>query len=353
MIPRPFFVTLCCLSLVSCEKASPPTVKSAPPTAVQAVRPERGDIQRWLTRPAQVRAQQQAVLYAKITGYLKSLAVDEGDVVRAGDLLAEIEVPELLAQGAKRRAELEAARIEHDRQSEARRKSPDLVTPQLVDAAKARLDLAQADLQAHETHVSFTRITAPFAGVITRRWVDPGAFIPAATASSSPQTSALLTLMDFNTVRIEVAVPEPEVPFVKAGCTVHLSCDSLRDQILSGKITRFAHALDDMTRTMNAQIEMPNPGLALRPGMFIEVRIALEQHKGTLLVPAEALISEKLKTSVFFAVEGKAKKTAVKVGFNDSTRVEIIEGVKPEDSVILAGKLSLSDGQAITITVTQ
>lgn len=353
MPPRYFFFMVASVLLAACEKAAPPAIKPAPPVSVQVVQPERGDIERWLTRPAQVRPQQQAVLMAKISGYLKTVSVDEGDAVKAGDVLAEIEVPELVAEGAQCQAELDAARIEHERQVEAVRKSPDLVMPQRLDTAKARFEMAQASLLAHETKAGFTRITAPFSGIITKRWADPGAFIPAATASSRPETSALLTLMDFNTVRIEVAIPEREVPFVKTGNVVTLGGESLTGQKLSGKITRFAHALDDATRTMNAQIEMPNPGLDLRPGMFIDARIALEKHSGVLLVPVEALITEKLKTSVFLAAEGKAGKTVVKAGFHDGTRVEIIEGVKPEDKVILAGRLSLSDGQAISIADAQ
>jgi len=338
---------VCTLLLASCRKPTPLVIKPAAPVPVQTVTLEKGDIQRWLTRPAQVRALQQAVLYAKITGYLKSLAVDEGDAVKAGQVLAEIEVPELEAEGAKYRAELDAARVEYGRLEGSRKKSPDLIMPQAVDAAKARFDIAKAALQRHETQVGFTHITAPFDGVVTKRWADPGAFIAAATASSSPETSALLTVMDFSTVRVEAAIPEPDVPFVKDGNAVTLQSASLPGETLRGKVTRFAHALDEMTRSMNAQIELPNPGGKLRPGMFVEARIALEERQGVALIPTEALITEKLKTSVFLAVDGKAKKTVVKAGFSDGAKVEILEGIKPGDAVILAGKLSLSDGQSI------
>ena len=340
-------VFLTALLLASCHEAAPPVIKPPPPTQVQTVTLEKGDIQRWLTRPAQVRAQQQAVLFAKITGYLKSLAVDEGDAVKAGQVLAEIEVPELEAEGAKSRAELDVARIEYERLESSRKKSPDLITPQAVDSAKARLDVAKAGLQQHEIQVSFTHIHAPFDGIITKRWADPGAFIAAATASSHPETSALLTVMDFSTVRIDAAIPEPDVPFVKDGNPVTIQCAALPGETVRGKVTRFAHALDEMTRSMNAQIELPNPGGKLRPGMFVEARIALEEHKDASLIPADALITEKLKTSVFLAVDGKVKKTAVKAGLSDGAKVEILEGIKPGDAVILAGKLSINDGQSI------
>lgn len=339
--------------LASCDKPAPPQIKPAPPVAVTTVSVEPGDVKRWVMRPAEVRAWQQAVLYAKITGYLKSVAVDEGDAVKSGQPLAEIEVPELAAEGAKCRAERDAARVEFDRLEAGRKKSPDLITPQSVDAAQAKLAVAQAALQRHGTMADFTRITAPFDGIVTKRWADPGAFIAAATAGSRPESAALLTVMDFSKVRIEVDIPAPEVPHVRAGNAVTLTSESLPGRTLSGTVTRFAHALDEDTRSMRAQIELANADGALRPGMFVEARIAVEERKNAPLIPAEALVTEKLKTSVFLAVDGKAKKTAVQAGFNDGKQVEILDGIPPGAAVILAGKLSLSDGQPVAAHAAQ
>lgn len=345
----PYILLLGAVSALFAACAEPPSsvIDPAPAAAVQTVFPEKGDVRRWLTRPAQVRAIRQVVLYAKITGYLQSLAVDEGDVVKAGQVVAEIEVPELVAEAAKCRAELDAARIEYERLEKGRKRSSDLVTPQSVDAAEARFHIAQAILRRHEVSVGFTRILAPFDGVVTKRWVDPGAFIAAATASSNPQTSALLTVMDFSRVRVEIAIPEPEVPFVKTGALVSLVGDSLPDGGLEGAVTRFAYALDEATRSMSAQVELPNLHGSLRPGMFVEARIAVEEHRGAWLVPTETVVTEKLKTSVFLVVDGKAKKVAVRAGFNDGRKVEILDGIGPADAVILAGKLQLREGQSV------
>jgi len=184
---------------------------------VQTVQPKRGQIARKITLPATIAPYQQATLYAKVAGYLKSISVDKGDLVKQGQLLAEIEVPELLADQAKFAAEVQVAEVDYKRVQNAQKKAPDLVVPQTVDDAKAKFDVARANQERNETLLSFTKITAPFSGVITRRMVDPGAFIPAATSGSAAQTAALLTLMDFDTVRVQVAIPEPEVPFVKEG----------------------------------------------------------------------------------------------------------------------------------------
>ena len=161
------------------------------PVNVQTSQPRRGPIARKITLPAEVAPYQQATLYAKVAGYLKSISVDKGDVVKQGDLLAEIEVPELLADKAKFAAEVQVAEIDYKRVQNAQKKAPDLVVPQTVDDAKGKFDVARANQERNDTLLGFTKITAPFSGIITRRLVDPGAFIPAASSGSAAQTAAL------------------------------------------------------------------------------------------------------------------------------------------------------------------
>ena len=123
-------------------------------------------------------AYQQATLYAKVAGYLKTIAVDKGDAVKEGALLAEIEVPELIADRAKFKAELEVAQIDYQRVSDAQKKASDLVVPQTVDNARGKLEIAKANLERNETLLGFARITAPFGGTVTRRPGPPGAGSP-------------------------------------------------------------------------------------------------------------------------------------------------------------------------------
>ena len=168
--------------------------------------------------------------------------------------------------------------------------------------------MAQANLKRVTDLLAYAKITAPFAGIVTRRWVDVGAFIPAATSSSAAKNAALLTLMDFTTVRIDVWMPEPEAPFVKNDLPVAVTVEELPGRTFDGKITRYAYALDDATKTMATEIEIANPDLALRPGMYASVKIALQRKPDALLVPAEALVTEKGNASVFTVAGGKAKK---------------------------------------------
>ena len=318
-----------------------------PPINVQTTRLRTGEITRRITLPGNLRAYQETTLYAKVPGYLKSIAVDRGDWVKAGDALAEIETPETLAEAAKSKAEADVAEIDLKRINEAARKAPDLVMPQAVDAARGKAEIARANLERIETLLGYSKIVAPFAGVITKRWVDVGAFIPAATASSVARSAAVVTLMDFSRVRIEMAVPELETPLVKKDLPVKVTIEELPGRAFDGSITRFAYALDEATKTMMAEVEIPNPDHALRPGMYANCQIGLEKKTDAQLLPAGALITEKNRSFVFTCREGKAVRVPVRTGFDDGISVEIVDGLKPDEAVIVVGKQSVTDGQTV------
>jgi len=336
--------------LAGCGGPAPPASPvTPPPLTVTTTLPRHGAITRSITLPTfRILPYQAATLYAKLSGYLKVMKVDKGDAVKEGDLLAEIEVPELLADQAQFRAEAAVARGNYERMVEARRKAPDLVVPQTVDELRGHAEVAQARLQRTETLLQFARITAPFSGVITARFVDPGAFIPAATSGSTPQSAALLTLMDFRRLRVQLFVPEAEVPFIRNDLAAVLTVEELPGRTFHGVVTRFAHALDEATKTMLTEIELPNPGGDLRPGMYASVRLEVERKRDGLLVPAEALVVEKAGSFLFLVADNRAHKTPVHPGFSDGKNVEITDGVRADAVVILVGKQALNDGQPVT-----
>lgn len=401
--------------------------------ALKVVMPTRGDVHRFVAQPGTIRPLQQATLYAKVPGYLKSIAVDKGDAVKVGAVLAQIEVPELQAElfaqqaqiakaGAevaraqsevtrrqaevtrfdaelkRLRAVLEKSEVERaftdsefDRLTKARKQAPDLVTAQQLDKAKsdrdvlaasinaarqtvaaaqaeqaavrASVDVAQrlvavaqaetqvadASFKRTQTLLAYTRITAPFSGVVTARFVDTGTFIPAATSGNSGQNAAIVTVMDFDTVRVQVSVTELEAALVAKGQPVKVTLDGLPGKSFEGMVTRFAGALDEATRTMLVEAELPNPGHLLRPGMYATVRVGVDKHTSVMIVPSEALVMEKTAAFLFLADGGKAKKTPVKLGFNDGAKVEIVSGLAETAKVILVGKMTLADGQAINV----
>lgn len=321
---------------------------NAPSPEVAVTSPRRGEIHRFVTLPGTVRANQQVTLHAKVAGYLKSIKVDSGDRVKAGDLLAEIEMPELVAERAKHEAEMRIAKAESDRVKAAHAKAPDLITPQAADTAEARLAMARASLAHNETLLRYSRIVAPFNGVVTMRYVDVGAFVPAATAGSNPQAAAIVTVMDYSTVRARVAVPEIEAARVQIDQPVVLTTDSLPGKIFRGKVSRHSGALDEGTRSLHVEADFPNNDLTLRPGMYAIIKIGVERHENALLVPAAALVREKAAGFLFTFADGKATRVPVKYGFNDGTNVEILEGIQENARVIIPGKVALTSGQPVT-----
>ena len=337
--------------VLGCKPPSNETeTKASPPVAVKLTAPHHGPITRFVTLPGEIKAYQQATLFAKVSGYLKSIGFDKGDQVKAGTLLAEIEVPELIAEQARFKAEVEVAEIDFNRLSASQKKAPDLVVPQTVDDARGKLEIAKANLERTQTLLNYARIIAPFGGIITRRFVDPGAFIPSASSGSTPQSAAILTLSDFSRVRLQVAVPEAEASLVSTEQPVRLTVDGLPGKDFEGKITRFSYALDETTKTMLTEIELTNPKLELRPGMYATVKLGIEHKPDALLVPMEAVLNEKSGPSVFVVSEGKAHKTRIQTGFNDSTNVEILKGVTPDQRVALLTKQPLNDGQPVIVS---
>src|SRR6185503_4289543 len=171
------------------------------------------------------------------------------------------------------------------------------------------------------------------------RFVDPGAFNPSATSGSAAQTAAIVTVADFNTVRAQVALPEVEASLAQVGQPVKLTVEGLAGKTFEAKISRMSYALDDATKTMLIEADLPNPDLTLRPGMYATVKVGVEKHNDSLLIPAEALVMEKINAFAFVADGGKAKKTAIKIGFHDGAKVEVLGGLTGNETVILVGKM--------------
>ncbi len=304
-------------------------------------KPTTGIIHRWVALPGSLAPWQQAVLYAKVTGYIATISVDKGDAVKAGQVIAKIEVPEFLADLARNNAEVAAASIEVKRMHEARAKSPDLVLPQAVDDAEAKLAIAKAGMERITTMLAFAEIKAPFDGIITARHVDVGALVNA-------HTGKVVEIVDASTLRLQIPVTEMEAALVAVGKPVKAQIDASGPAPVEASISRIAYALDPATRTMLAEADLKNTALKLRPGMYAMVKIAVEKHDKATLIPVAGLVMEKTNAFVFKHIDGKAMKTAVKPGFNDGTNVEIPD-LKPDDVILLPGTTLLTDKQPVTI----
>ena len=313
---------------------------------VTVVRPKRGEITRYVSLPGTLRANQQVTLQARVAGFVSSIIVDRGDRVKAGQVLAEIEVPELIAERTRLLAEVQVAETESKRLSSAQQKSPDLVTPQSVDAAKGRWDVARAQLEKTEILLRYATLRAPFAGMITARFVDTGAYVPAGAVGGA---SAVVTLADVSMIRVQVPVPEVEAVHVKQGQPVRLIIEGFPADHFRGTVSRFSGVLDESNRSMLVEADLPNTENSLRPGMFATVRLGVERRTDALLIPMEAIAMEKTASFVFRVDNGVCRKTAVKLGFQEGGTTEVLTGIAEDVVLISPAKLAPPEGGSVVV----
>lgn len=325
-------------------------VAQIPPAAhlVQVMKPQRRDVARTLTLPANISPWYRATLYAKVSGYLKWIGFDKGDVVKKGQLLAVIDAPEVQDDYEQAQADYAIKKLTYERLLGVWKENPDVIAKQDVDVAQAAAEGAKQAMERRRTFLSYTRVTAPFSGVVTARFADPGALIQSATGSAT-QAAPLFTLMDMDPVRIYVSVPQESAMLAKPGVKTTLSIKELPDLEFQGSITRTTEALDPATRTLLVEIDLPNKDHRLQPGTFINATLYLEQHEKALTVPPAAIEPGTGTTakSVFVVENGKARRVPIKTGIDDGSWVEVVEGLTGDEAIVVVGKSGLQDGQPV------
>ncbi len=324
------------------------------------------------TLPATVEALDQATLYAKVSGYVQWIKVDKGDRVRKGDVLALLEVPEVdkqyqsvlasvqQAQAEEERAQADASlkQVTYKRLADVRRSNPDVLPQQDVDAAraayevaqgdaklaKAKVELARAEVARLEALRQFAKITAPYDGVVTARFVDPGALIQQGTNSTG---TPVLTIASIDTVRVYVYVPEANVSYVDRGKSAMVLLNALPGKGFPGKITRFANALDPQTRTMKTEIDLPNPGHRILPGMYGTAELKLGAESGALFIPDPTIHRDAAGRPFVYTVEqGRIRKVPVETGLDDGSMIQV-RGLRSDETVVLSGTASLQEGLSV------
>ncbi|MGD1028565.1 efflux RND transporter periplasmic adaptor subunit [Candidatus Binatus soli] len=327
---------------------------------VVVIRPQRGDMIRSITLPGDLVGLYQSTLYAKVTGYLKSISVDKGDWVKNGQVLAEIEVPELQQRLARARADLEVQHLTYQRLEQVWKSDPRLVARQDVDIAHGKYFEAKAQMDELEAMVSYTKIVAPFDGVITGRFVDPGALIKAGgeqTTSAPDQgsahpnggTSPVLSLALIDTMRTYVYVPEDGVGSIRRGTPAKLTLRDLPGRSFEGSVARYSNSLDLGTRTMLTEIDLKNPRHELYPGMYANVTLELERHRDALKLPEAAIGDSPGGKYVMIAQDGKLRRQDVTVGINTGNSVEIVHGLGGGETVVATLDPSIVPDEVVNI----
>ena len=380
-----FLLAAC--SITRANQGQDPTV---PVVGVNRV--TRQDLARTLKLAAEFRPYQEVDLDAKVAGYVKDIYVDIGDHVRAGELLAVLEIPELQDQVNQAQAMVErsqeeieraqfqlkqaqashaAAHLQYTRLVQVMQTQPNLIAQQEIDdaqskdlaseaqvnAAKSALAAAQDQLavaKANEERIramySYARITAPFTGVITKRYADTGTMLQAGT-SSHTQAMPLVRVSQNDLLRLTVPVPESVVPDVRVGMSVEVQVPSL-GKTYTGKVARFADQVDFSTRTMRTEIDVKNPRYELVPGMYAYAALVLEHRHDVLTVPVQALDRQSSQVSVLRVTpEHKLQRVRIALGLQTPNQVEVVSGLGDGDQVVVSARSQLNAGEIVQPTI--
>jgi RND family efflux transporter MFP subunit len=314
---------------------------------VQVMKPQRRDIAYTITLPANISPWYQATLYAKVPGYLKWMGFDKGDSVKEGQLLATIDAPEVRQQYRQAEADHAIKQITYQRLHSVWKENPDVIAKQDVDVAAAAAEAARHLRDNRRTMLEYTKVHAPFTGIITARFADPGALIQSAAVSAT-QAVPLYTIMDLDKVRVYVSVPQEVSQLAKAGVPVTLTFKESPGEEFKGSITRTTEALDPATRTLLVEIDMPNKERRLQAGTFVSATLYLKQHPGALVIPPAAIVTGvNNEKAVFTAEQGKARYVAIKTDLDDGKWLEVTDGLTGNEDIIVVGKSGLKDGQAV------
>jgi RND family efflux transporter MFP subunit len=354
--------------------------------AVAVVR--RQDLGDTLTVSGAFKPFQDIDVHAKVAGYIRKIYVDVGDHVKEGQTLAVLEVPELAAQltgadaaarGAQeqiRRAQgdLDRAQSTHSaahsayiRLKQAADSQAGLVAQQEVDdsqakdletqaqiasaeaalsAARQQLEVAQATQKQYSALSSYTRITAPFAGVITVRYADTGSLIAAGTASTT-QSTPVVRLAQISVLRLVLQIPESVAPQIHIGGSIKVHVQALNKDY-EGKVSRFADSLDQQTRTMETEVDFLNSDGKLIPGMFCETYFVHDKKPNVLTIPIEAVNHVGDETTVFVVdSQNVIAARPVKLGQEGPTHIEVLSGLTEGERVIVGNLAEFTPGQKV------
>jgi membrane fusion protein, multidrug efflux system len=339
----PLVVVLVLGGIVALKRASGDAAKDTRRTSAPLVRteqPVRQLVRYQLTCTGDVDAFQQATIYARINGALEKVSVNLGSVVRKGQVLALIDSVEPYDQVQQMAATYQNAALSYERSKSLL--GSNLISKQDVDNADAALKVARANYELAKTRLGYTKIIAPFPGIITKRYLDPGTYL---ASSSTP----LFQLMFIDSVKVLINVQERDLVSVKPGTKAEITVDTYGNRIFPGAVTRMADALDLSTRSMAVEIDIPNYDHILKPGMFATVNLIIGDHQNAITVPTMALQKDDSGSFVYVADNDVARQKRIILGIEQGSRTEIISGLEGSEPVIVVGQQLVKNGGFINV----
>jgi RND family efflux transporter MFP subunit len=382
------FAAVLALGLSSCNGGRNVKGRAEQAVTVGVTSVVKKTVSREITLSSELVPFQEIDVYAKESGYVQKLDVDYGTHVKAGQTMATLEIPELQAQMQQDQAEIKNAidqvsRADHElkrydaqynalhlqytrlngvfetqpgivaQQEVDDAQGKDLAAASQVDAGKAALEAAQSHLAAakaklvhDETLFDYSRITAPFAGVVTERYANLGTLVQAGT-SSSTQAMPIVRLSQDDLFRLVIPIPESYVRYIRVGDPVNVHVPSL-NRTFPGKVARFSVDVRADTRTMHTEVDVPNPERVMMPGLYAEAEVGLDQKDNVPTVPLQAVSHQGNKTSVFVVNrDGELEERTVELGLQTTTDAEVLSGLSEGEQVVVSDRSGLKPSQKV------
>ncbi len=376
------------VGLSSCSGGGNGKASAAEAVTVGVTNVVKKTLSRQITLSSELVPFQEIDVYAKESGYVQKLNVDYGTHVKTGQTMATLEIPELQAQLEQDGAEIKnamnqvsradhelqrynaqynALHLEYTRLNQVFETQPGIVAQQevddaqgkdlaassQVDAGKAALEAAQSQLAASkaklahdQTLFDYSKITAPFAGVVTERYANLGTLVQAGTGSST-QAMPIVRLSQDDLFRLVIPVPESYVRYIHIGDQVDVHVPSL-NRTFPGKVARFSVDVREDTRTMHTEVDVPNPERVLMPGLYAEAELGLDQKDDVPTVPLQALTHQGNKTTVLVVnSRGEVEDRTVQVGLQTTSDAEIVSGLHPGEQVVVTDRSGVKPGQKV------
>jgi RND family efflux transporter MFP subunit len=374
--------------LAAC-RSRPGSADSAIPSARVAAA-QRGDISHVLTLAGQFQPYQVVDVHPKVSGYMKKINVDIGDIVQQGETLAVLEVPELKAQVQQTAFELQqsqeeitraqheinsaealhsALHAESERLQQAAATRPGLIAQQELDDAQAKdlssqaqVDAAKAAMAAAEQHAdaaradnervqaleNYTNVVAPISGVVIWRYADTGALIQGGT-NSNDSTLPIVRLSQSSLLRLRVPIPEDDVKYVHKDDTLNVRVDAI-GRSFTGKVVRFTRSVNFETRTMETEVDVENRDLSITPGMYANAALQLASAKNVVTIPVEALVLDARQQPTVYILDGdnRVQIRHVTVGLEGSKLAEILSGVTAGEHVLIGGQEKYQENEEVS-----
>jgi len=335
------------------------TTYEEPKITVKVAPVEIMDIREVVSATGSIKPFSEVTIYSKTTGEVEKLLVREGQYVKKGDLIAQVDytksalsVQQLESQVKAAEANLDGLKRDYDRMKKlyedgviSQKKWDDIRTA--FDVASHNLDGLKAQLSLAKVHLDDTRIVAPISGTVMKKFIDEGEII---TDASMMKNSPLVAIADIGRVKVVVPVAEVDLGRISKGKKAEIKVDAYPEKVFYGDVYNISPLVDPFTRTAEVEISVDNSGNLLKVGMFARAGIIVKIHKNAVVVPEKAIFTEDDKSYVLCVEAGVVKKRYVKTGMTEDGKVEVVEGLTPNEEVIIEGGIGLEDGGKVEVS---